>query len=107
MNSIETDEHGYLYDPALWTEALAEEVAARDGLELTAAHWRVIRFMRAYFETHQVAADARHVIRHLSEDSQLDVVAARKLLFQLFPYGYVNQACRIAGMRKPRAWSTG
>jgi len=28
-------------------------------------------------------------------------------LFVLFPYGYVKQACKIAGMRRPRAWSTG
>ena len=33
--------------------------------------------------------------------------AGRERLFQLFPYGYVKQACKIAGMRKPRAWSTG
>ena len=29
------------------------------------------------------------------------------LVFELFPYGYVKQACKIAGMRKPRSWSTG
>ncbi|MGC2048350.1 MAG: sulfite reductase subunit gamma, partial [Gallionella sp.] len=23
------------------------------------------------------------------------------------PYGYVKQACRIAGMKRPRGWSTG
>ena len=28
--------------------------------------------------------------------------AARKFLYQLFPYGYGQQACKIAGMRKPR-----
>ena len=32
---------------------------------------------------------------------------AKAQLFQLFPYGYVQQACKIAGMQKPRAWSTG
>ena len=32
---------------------------------------------------------------------------AQKKLFELFPYGYVKQACKIAGMRRPRAWSTG
>ena len=31
----------------------------------------------------------------------------RNDLFMLFPYGYVKQACKIAGMRRPRAWSTG
>jgi tRNA 2-thiouridine synthesizing protein E len=33
--------------------------------------------------------------------------ADRNDLFRLFPYGYVKQACKIAGMRRPRAWSTG
>jgi tRNA 2-thiouridine synthesizing protein E len=106
MTTIDLDEHGYLLDPAQWSEALAEDLAERDGLKLTPLHWKAIRFMRAYYESHQVAADARHVIRHLAEDPQAGE-AARKLLFELFPYGYVNQACRIAGMRKPRAWSTG
>jgi len=32
---------------------------------------------------------------------------ARKRLFELFPYGYVKQACRIGGTRRPRIWSTG
>jgi hypothetical protein len=27
--------------------------------------------------------------------------------FEFFPYGYLRQACKIAGMRRPRAWSTG
>lgn len=106
MTTIDLDEHGYLADPAQWSEALAEELAAREGLKLTPLHWKVIRFMRAYYEGRQVAADARHVIRHLAEDPEVRG-AARKLLFELFPYGYVNQACKIAGMRKPRAWSTG
>ncbi|WP_231363566.1 TusE/DsrC/DsvC family sulfur relay protein [Thioalkalivibrio sulfidiphilus] len=28
-------------------------------------------------------------------------------LYELFPYGYMQQVCKIAGMRRPRAWSTG
>jgi tRNA 2-thiouridine synthesizing protein E len=36
-----------------------------------------------------------------------DRQSGRERLFQLFPYGYVKQACKIAGMKKPRAWSTG
>ncbi len=31
----------------------------------------------------------------------------RKRLFDLFPYGYVGQACKIAGIKRPRGWSTG
>jgi tRNA 2-thiouridine synthesizing protein E len=100
----ETDAEGYLTDPADWSEAVAEEFARQENIRLTETHWDVIRFMRDYLEEHQVAADARFVIKHLSDQHGK---AARNMLFELFPYGYVKQACKIAGMRRPRAWSTG
>ena len=98
------DADGYLTDPAQWTEAVAEELARSQSISLTAEHWDVLRFMRAFYDEHQVAADARFVIRHLAERHG---DRARARLFELFPYGYPGQACKIAGMRKPRAWSTG
>jgi tRNA 2-thiouridine synthesizing protein E len=102
--NFETDAEGYLVDPAQWTEAIARELARREGLALIEDHWRVIRFMRDYYASHQIAADARFAIKDLAE---VHGAAARKRLFELFPYGYVKQACKIAGMRRPRAWSTG
>jgi len=103
---VETDDEGYLVDPADWNAAIAEEFARQEGIVLSDAHWAVINFMRAFFEEHQVAADARFVIKHLVEDMGLGT-QARNDLFKLFPYGYVKQACKIAGMRRPRSWSTG
>ena len=101
---FETDAEGYLVDPTQWTESIAYELARREGLALTEDHWRVIRFMRDYYASHQIAADARFAIKDLAE---VHGPAARRRLFELFPYGYVKQACKIAGMRRPRAWSTG
>jgi len=98
------DADGYLVEPREWTEAAAVELARREGIALTGEHWEVIRFMRAWYDEHQVAADARFVIRHLQRRQG---EGARNRLFELFPYGYPGQACRIAGMRRPRAWSTG
>ena len=44
------DEEGFLLDPALWSEELARTLAAEEGLKtLTAAHWRVIGFIRDKF----------------------------------------------------------
>lgn len=102
--NAEFDEEGYLIDPEQWSESVAAELARRSDIVLEDDHWDVIRFMRAYYAEHQVAADARHVIKHLSEHCAGD---ARNRLFELFPYGYVAQACKIAGMKRPRAWSTG
>lgn len=102
-DAFETDEEGYLVNPDEWTEAVAEDLARREGIVLTDEHWAVLRFMRAYYDGHGVAADARYVVRHLTQSRGAD----RNRLFILFPYGYVQQACKIAGMKRPRSWSTG
>lgn len=98
------DAEGYLVEPGDWNEDIAQVLAAEEDIQLGDEHWDVIRFMRAYFEEHQIAADARFVIKHLEERIGKD---ARRKLFMLFPYGHVKQTCKIAGMRRPRAWSTG
>lgn len=104
--AAEMDAEGYLVDPAAWTEDIARAIAAQENIELTEEHWAVIRYMRAFHDEHQVIADARFVIRFLANERGHGA-AARDVLFELFPYGYVQQACRIAGMRRPRGWSSG
>lgn len=98
------DAEGYLVEPADWNEAVAHALAQELGIELETDHWDAIRFMRQYYDEHRIAADARHVIKHLEARYP---GRARRRLFELFPYGYPAQACRIAGMKRPRAWSTG
>ena len=100
----ERDAEGYLVEPDDWNEAIAGILAQEENIQLNDDHWDAIRFMREYYQEHQVAADARFVIKHLGERMGKE---AQKKLFELFPYGYVKQACKIAGMRRPRAWSTG
>jgi dissimilatory sulfite reductase related protein len=106
LGAVRVDDEGYLVDPADWTEAVARALAERENLTLSDLHWQVLRFMRGFHDEHQVAADARFVIRFLADEAGLGAAAHSKL-FELFPYGYVRQACKIAGMRRPRAWSTG
>jgi TusE/DsrC/DsvC family sulfur relay protein len=98
-----TDDEGYLIDPADWNEQVAAVLAQQEQIELTDAHWDALRFMREFYQEHQVIPDVRFVTRHLAER----IGGSRNMIFELFPYGYVKQACRIAGMRRPRGWSTG
>ena len=98
-----TDDEGYLVDPGTWNEQLASVLARRENIDLTDAHWLAIRFMRDYYQEHQVIPDVRFVTRHLADR----LGGSRNLVFELFPYGYVKQACKIAGMKRPRGWSTG
>lgn len=100
------DDEGYLIEPEQWSEDICEALAREERLVLTDAHWAVIRFMREYYSQRQVIPDVRHVMKHLAAH-EAGGGEGRNELFRLFPYGYVKQACRIAGMRRPRAWSTG
>lgn len=98
------DDEGYLVNPADWNESVALALARQENIALTETHWEALHFMRAFYDEHQVIPDVRFVVRHLSAHFGAD---ARNKIFELFPYGYVKQACRIAGMRRPRGWSTG
>ena len=100
--SAPTGDEGYLLDPADWTEDIAEQFAAAEGLELTEEHWQVIRYVRDWHAEHGVAPSGRDMIAYMKARGQ-----SRNRVFELFPYGYVQQTCKIAGMIKPRSWSTG
>ena len=100
----DVDDEGYLIDPSDWTESIAKDLSSQEEIELTHDHWEVIHFMRQYYSEHQIAPDVRHVMKHLSEQMKAE---SRNRIFELFPYGYVKQACKIAGMKRPRGWSTG
>jgi tRNA 2-thiouridine synthesizing protein E len=101
------DEEGYLVNPEDWTPSLAETLANEEQLQLSDDHWSAIKFIRSYYQEHQVAPDVRHVTSHLSDEWKIDKKKAKTTLFNMFPYGYVKQACKISGMKRPRAWSTG
>jgi dissimilatory sulfite reductase related protein len=104
MQIMDMDEEGYLVDPSTWNEEIARVLAEEENIQLTENHWDAIRFMREYYAEHQVAPDVRHVTKHLALRLGPE---SRNIVFELFPYGYVKQACKIAGMKRPRAWSTG
>lgn len=99
------DGHGYLTNPDDWTESFAEYTAREEGIELTPRHWELIRWIRREEADHGVMPDARFAMKYLGGAKGKE--AGREELFTLFPYGYVKQAMKIAGMRQPRAWSTG
>jgi tRNA 2-thiouridine synthesizing protein E len=104
MDLPDVDDEGYLIDPLAWNVEVAQEFARQEHIQLTDEHWDAIRFMRQSYTEHQVAPDVRHVIKHLARRPGTE---SRNKIFELFPYGYVKQACKIAGMKRPRAWSTG
>jgi len=106
LNEIATDDQGYLVYPEQWDETIARKLADQYGIELGDEHWKILHFIRDYYQEHQIAVDARFVIKYLAEELGYKK-DARQRLYELFPYGYMQQVCKIAGMKRPRAWSTG
>jgi TusE/DsrC/DsvC family sulfur relay protein len=105
--AVPRDEEGYLIEPDDWSTALAQTLATEEDVSLTDDHWAILNFVRDYFAEHLITPDIRHVARHLADQQDCDKKTAKTRIFELFPYGYVKQTCKIAGMKRPRAWSTG
>lgn len=106
-DQLRRDSDGYLFDPEQWSDAVAESMAHETDLDLTDEHWGILRFMRHHLASEGVAPDVRHVVDFLVTQGRFDKKHAKEHLFKLFPYGYMQQACKIAGFQRPRAWSTG
>jgi tRNA 2-thiouridine synthesizing protein E len=93
--SVEVNEEGFFVDPDAWTEAMAPEIAAQEGIDdLTDRHWQVIRFMRKEY----AEKGSGPTVRVLGKASGVSV----KELYELFPKGPAKTAAKIAGIPKPR-----
>ncbi len=91
---FEVDEDGFMQDPAQWDEAIARAMAEQEGIkELTEDHWKVIRFLRGYYQQFGIAP----MIRKLTKETGLSL----KHIYELFPTGPAKGACKLAGLPKP------
>ena len=98
--SIELDREGYLLEPADWSEDVAYAIAAKENIEMTDEVWEVISFVRDYYEERQSVPEHRVLLKELRKRHGKEK-ATRKYVYNMFPYGYGQQACKIAGMRVP------
>jgi len=95
-----TDNEGFLLDPSDWNEQVAVAIAEQEHIPLTAAHWEIVHFVRDYYEQYQTVPENRTLLKMLRERHGMET-ATRRYVQHLFPYGFGQQACKIAGMRKP------
>lgn len=99
---IEVDPEGYLRDLGDWSEDFARALAAREGLELTEAHWELIRFLRAYWAEHGVQPQVRVMIRHFSARWGAGR-GSNHHLHEMFPRGGPQkQGNRLAGLLRTK-----
>ena len=92
--SYEVDEDGFLQEPDLWNEEVAEAFAKTEGVdELTADHWTIVNYIREYYLKFGTAP----MIRKLCKQTKIDL----KKIYELFPSGPAKGACKVAGLPKP------
>jgi tRNA 2-thiouridine synthesizing protein E len=100
--AIAVDPEGYLLDLDDWSEDFARALAHEEGLVLTAEHWQVIGFLRAYWLEHRVQPQVRVMIRHFSALWGAER-GSNHCLHLLFPIGGPQkQGNRLAGLLRTK-----
>ncbi|MBD1556796.1 TusE/DsrC/DsvC family sulfur relay protein [Vibrio sp. S9_S30] len=97
---IETDAQGYLCNHTDWDEGLVPVLAEAEGIELTEAHWEVIRFVRKFYEEFNTSPAVRMLVKAIGKEHGPDK-GNSKYLFKLFRQGPAKQATKLAGLPKP------
>jgi len=91
--TVDVNEEGYMTDPAQWTRAIGEAIAAELGITMTDAHWAVIEFLQKDYAEKGVMP----TIRRVKNAGGIPT----KELYALFPDGPLKKASKIAGLPKP------
>lgn len=94
------DAHGHLCDWQLWTPEIARVLAAEEQLELDAAHWEILEFLRAHYAQFAEAPPMRLLTRAVGARLGADKGNSR-YLYRLFPEGPAKQGSKLAGLPKP------
>lgn len=97
---IATDAQGYLKNSADWHEELASAIAREESIELTAAHWQVIHFVREFYLQYNTSPAIRMLVKAMGQKYGEEKGNSR-YLYRLFPKGPAKQATKIAGLPKP------
>ncbi len=98
---VDRDDHGFLVDPEDWDRDVALYLAAEENIQLKEEHWNIIHTIRELYANTGTVPELRTILKNLRQTIGADK-ATRKYVYTLFPYGYGQQACKIAGMRLPR-----
>ena len=91
---VTVDEEGFLTAYDEWDEDLARVLASNIGIDLTDAHWKVLRFLRDDYREQGETATSRRV--------QAVGGVPVKEQFALFPKKPAKKMAYVAGLPKPR-----
>jgi tRNA 2-thiouridine synthesizing protein E len=94
------DKEGFLRDLSDWTPAVAEDIAAREGIELGDAHWEIIELLREFYRRFEASPANRALVKFTAQELGRDK-GRSVYLMSLFPGSPAKLGSKIAGLPKP------
>jgi tRNA 2-thiouridine synthesizing protein E len=94
------DNEGFLRDLATWSPDLAEQIAVKEQIVLTPAHWEILHQLRAYYREFDCSPAMRALVKYCA--SNLGPEKGKSIyLMTLFPGSPAKIGSKIAGLPKP------
>ena len=88
------DEDGFLKTMSGWNRSMAQELAEKNDIgPLTEEHWKVIEFVKSYYETYATGPPVVKICKATG--------LTRDEICRLFPCGVARGAYRLAGLPRP------
>ena len=101
-HEVEVDSEGYLVNLSDWSEAFVRAQAAQEELVLTDEIWEVIRYLRDFYEKHEVQANVLEIIKHF-RTAWGPEHGNNRYLHRIFPRGGPQkQGNRLAGLLRTK-----
>lgn len=98
--AIALDKDGYLVDLNDWSNGVAEALAQREGLVLSAEHWEILTLLRTFYGEFQLSPANRPLIKYAA--LKLGADKGNSLhLNRLFNGTPAKLAAKLAGLPKP------
>lgn len=91
---FDVDGDGFLTDPNIWNEDVANLIAKYDGIDpMNDKHWAIVNIIRKNWEEKGMAP----MVRTICQETGIRL----REIYELFPLGPARGACRVAGLPKP------
>ena len=98
--ALKLDSDGHLQHLADWSEKTAQQLAASENIELSAAHWEIIYLLKEFYQRFELAPPMRPLVKYIAQN--LGKEKGRSIyLMQLFPPSPARVASKIAGLPRP------
>ncbi|MCB1347616.1 MAG: TusE/DsrC/DsvC family sulfur relay protein [Paracoccaceae bacterium] len=105
---LETDENGFLRDPAAWNEDVMQALVAQHEAEghkpLSETAKGLVGYMREHYEETETVPGMHKIIEELGRahgESFAEGEDYKAFLYEMFPHGPVQMLAKLAGLPNP------